>query len=384
MNRLFAMTIAGSLFFGVSAHAGDINPPAGPIAATHKTLTEVEPRIAISLANTPGDADSLFKITQPGSYYLTGNITGVAGKHGIEIASGGAVSLDLNGFVLAGVVGSLDGVRVAISSGGVHISNGTTRLWGGDGLNLVSALSARVSGVIAQSNAGQGIRAASTALITSCVARSNGSIGISCMDGCTVSDCTIVGSGGMGLVVMSYSAITNCSSSYNESSGISTLAGCTITGCTSGYNLGTGRGIVVTSGCTVSNCTVTQNFDDGIHANDNCTISGNTVRNNGDDGIEIENGNTVSRNTCVGNDTAGDGAGVYTTGIGNRIEDNSLITNRYGLNCSGTDNFIVKNTARGNAGGNFIALGINELAPVITNPGSNGFATMTPWSNVSY
>lgn len=58
-----------------SAEAGDLNPPAGPVSPTHKTLTEIEPRTAISMANTPGDADSLFKITQPGSYYLTGNIT---------------------------------------------------------------------------------------------------------------------------------------------------------------------------------------------------------------------------------------------------------------------------------------------------------------------
>jgi len=59
-------------------NAGDLNPPPGPVASTMKTLSEVEPRIAVNSINTPGDADSLFKITQPGSYYLTGNITGVA------------------------------------------------------------------------------------------------------------------------------------------------------------------------------------------------------------------------------------------------------------------------------------------------------------------
>jgi len=65
---------------GGTASAGDLNPPPGPVAPTMKSLSEVEPRIAINATNTPGDADSLFKITQPGSYYLTGNITGVAGK----------------------------------------------------------------------------------------------------------------------------------------------------------------------------------------------------------------------------------------------------------------------------------------------------------------
>src|SRR5262245_49761975 len=74
--------------------AGDLIPPPGAVSPTMKTLTEVEPRIPINATNTPGDANSLYRITQPGSYHLTGNITGAVGKHGIEIASGG-VTIDL-------------------------------------------------------------------------------------------------------------------------------------------------------------------------------------------------------------------------------------------------------------------------------------------------
>src|SRR5678815_4185257 len=85
---------------------GLLTPPGTP-APTMKTLDQVEPRVAINATNTPGDTDSLFKITQPGSYYLTGNITGVAGKHGIAIAASG-VTVDLNGFDVAGVPGSFD------------------------------------------------------------------------------------------------------------------------------------------------------------------------------------------------------------------------------------------------------------------------------------
>ena len=51
---------------------GPLAPP-GAAAPTTKTLDQVEPRIAINSTNTPGDADSLYKITQPGSSYLTGN-----------------------------------------------------------------------------------------------------------------------------------------------------------------------------------------------------------------------------------------------------------------------------------------------------------------------
>src|SRR5678815_1587099 len=93
---------------------GPLTPPGAP-APTMKTLDQVEPRVAINATNTPGDDDSLFKITQPGSYYLTGNITGVAGKHGIEIAASG-VTLDLNGFDLVGVagMGPFDGVSATV------------------------------------------------------------------------------------------------------------------------------------------------------------------------------------------------------------------------------------------------------------------------------
>src|SRR3989304_4869431 len=69
--------------------AGDLNPPPGPITPTQRT--------PIGANTTPGDADSLFMITQPGSYYLTGNIIGVSGKFGIEINASG-VTLDLMGF----------------------------------------------------------------------------------------------------------------------------------------------------------------------------------------------------------------------------------------------------------------------------------------------
>src|SRR3990170_4156468 len=121
---------------GFFASAGSLTPPAGPITSTMKTLTEVEPRIAINATNTPGDADSLFKITQPGSYFLTGNITGLIGKHGVEIAASG-ITLDLNGFDLVGVAGSLDGVSVTVGSlTNIAVVHGSVRSWGGEGVDL--------------------------------------------------------------------------------------------------------------------------------------------------------------------------------------------------------------------------------------------------------
>ena len=98
-----------------------------------KTLDEVEPRIAINATNTPGDASNTFIISQPGSYYMIGDITGEIGKNGIRISAAG-VTLDLMGFTLDGVAGSLDGVNVSVFRENIVIRNGHIRDWGASGI----------------------------------------------------------------------------------------------------------------------------------------------------------------------------------------------------------------------------------------------------------
>jgi len=41
-----------------------------------KTLDQVEPRTIVNALNTPGDAKSMFVLSQPGSYYLIENLVG--------------------------------------------------------------------------------------------------------------------------------------------------------------------------------------------------------------------------------------------------------------------------------------------------------------------
>lgn len=70
-----------------AATAGPLSPPSGPVTSTSKPLAEVEPRIAVNSTNTPGSATALHVISQPGSYYLPGNLAGDSGKDGILITS---------------------------------------------------------------------------------------------------------------------------------------------------------------------------------------------------------------------------------------------------------------------------------------------------------
>src|SRR5690606_32751390 len=118
--------------------AGPLNPPAAP-NPTMKTLDQIEPRTAINSVNTPGDADSVFRITSPGSYYLTGNVTGVSGDRGIEVAANN-VTIDLNGFALVGVSGALAGIgTVGTAVTGLVITNGTIQSWPGGGISAINA-----------------------------------------------------------------------------------------------------------------------------------------------------------------------------------------------------------------------------------------------------
>ncbi len=87
---------AGTFLTAGRAEAGPLNPPAAPASTPGP-----EPRIAVNAQNTPGNPDNLFRITQPGSYYLTGNIIGQSGRNGIQIAADN-VTIDLMGFALLG------------------------------------------------------------------------------------------------------------------------------------------------------------------------------------------------------------------------------------------------------------------------------------------
>ncbi len=73
------------------ASGGDLTPPPGPVAPTMKTLEQVEPR-------TPIDSLPL-TISQPGSYYLTGNLT--TASFGIFVDAPD-VTIDMMGFSITG------------------------------------------------------------------------------------------------------------------------------------------------------------------------------------------------------------------------------------------------------------------------------------------
>lgn len=348
---------------------GPLSPPGGSVAPTYKTLTEVEPRIAINLTNTAGDADSVYKISQPGSYYLTGNVTGVAGKHGIEITASG-VTLDLMGFDLVGVpgMGAFDGVSVTVGGlTGITVKNGTVRSWGGDGVDLGSNPSGNtVLEIRSSGNAGNGIRVANNCLISKCIASSNTLSGISTGSSCTISECAASSNDAHGITTGLMCTITNCTAPSNALNGINAgssnrINGCTAAGNTIGiqtdfaatisnctaYN-NAERGIEASSGSTISGCTADANRTDGIYA-DRSTIVNCTARLNVRNGISVFAYCLIQSNTTVGNGyLTGDGAGIHTVSGSNRIEGNISTANDRGIEVNFISNFIVRNICADN------------------------------------
>jgi len=281
-----AAGVAAGAFLARPSIAGDLNPPAGPIAPTMKPLDEVEPRIAINAQNTPGDLSSVYRITQPGSYYLTEPLMGVSGRNGISIETG-SVTIDLNGFTVQGVPGSLAGVRTTLSLSRIVVRNGIVRSWGGAGVDLNAG--------------GQG----SGGMIENVVSTLNGGVGIGANINSIVRECVAFSNGGDGVFTAQGSVISRCVSRLNTQRGYFVGPGSVIRECVAESNSGD-AGIAADPDCVVSDCCVAFNISgEGIRATSRCLIRGNQCSNNGSAG------------------GGASGAGIRVTSFGNRIEENN-------------------------------------------------------------
>jgi hypothetical protein len=319
------ITIAASLLASApTTLAGDLAPPAGPVAPTMKTLDQVEPRIPIGPDTTPGDAGATYRITASGSYYLTENLIGEPAKHGIEIEipgpDAGDVTIDLNGMSVIGAPGSLTGI--IRPSARANVANGIVKSWGADGVQVGAGEISRVS---ATNNGQDGIAAFWGSLIHDCIAESNA------RDGVSVGD---------------VSRIDNCVSKVN------------------------GRwGIHADGAVTIADCVIYNNDAGGIEAG-LAHITGNMLFSNAAGGILDRGFSTIAGNTVHGG-----AVGIQAQGDDSRVEGNHVMSCIVGIEAFGANNLIIANSVRSSTTSYAITPG-NPAGDIVTNPINAG-----PWDN---
>lgn len=298
---------------GIAPAAAQLAPPPGPVSPTMKRLDQVEPRTCVN--SLPGSATAVHVISQPGNYVLTGDVLGQDRKSGIEITCDGRVSLDLNGFSLLGVAGSLHGVHVREPGSGLPTGRrqfslvqgpsqgGGISSWGGDGLRISSVDVCDVFGLSITDCGGVACRVSSHDIAMNSIRNIKA---IACGGGGVWVDVTASSGAGGGAGKASFSDLTflscggdalhiRCSSSSTCDVSVERCAASSCAGhgvCVDathgGGGGGGGAGKVSFSDLSISSCT-----GDGVRCvcspewRASCSIDGCDVAQGGSDGVHV-------------------------------------------------------------------------------------------------
>ena len=390
---------------------GLLTPP-GPPAPTMKTLEQIEPRIPIDATRTPGDGAATFRITAPGSYYLTGNLTGESGKIGILVAADN-VTIDLNGFSMIGVGGSR---AITTPPGGsapenTTLRNGTITNWGlavslgnkprvervnftrntsgalacGQAALIVDCIaagnggagfatdgSAVIRSTIVDENAGSGIITGLGAVITNCAANNNGGIGILAGDNSTIRGCSSDNNGATGIAGQHRSTIVDSTAARNGLVGIAALESAIVQRCSASENRGE-AGIRVGNRSQVIECVADKNGNlgsgDGIQANERAMVKRCTATANHRNGIFVLGESIVIENRASENGRGIISAGIFTSfggASGSRIEGNQTRDNFGDGISAGDGDVIIRNTSGNNSSLNFNPASGPNVGPIQT------------------
>ncbi|MFM9958329.1 MAG: right-handed parallel beta-helix repeat-containing protein [Phycisphaerales bacterium] len=400
--RLQRWATASALVFGtISADtlAGPLDPPAGPVAPTMKTLDEVRPGTAIGALP--------YSITVPGAYYLSGNLDFQGSGPAISVDAAD-VTLDLSGFTLSGPgpagLGN-DGVRTGAVGTNFRLCNGSIK-----GFNIgvhapardAQILGVRVSGCF------NGIVAAAV-LVSECSAFENGGVGITTLaslyvipDFGTVSSgaavverCSATANGEAGFLIGEGTLLVDSSASVNKRYGINSTGTCRIQRCSvvgtvfDGEANQPGYGIGLATGSNVTDTTVRSCASGGIFlASSRNAVKGCNVSANGDFGIggpgfanAIANGYYADISDCHVSGHTGYGIALVSDCS---IRNNTVINNAgSGIAMSGGGNRMIGNQCRGNgtAGGSFNFTGqiavFGDRNHIEANACNNG-----PWNGI--
>jgi hypothetical protein len=215
-----AITLPVSLIlnaqFSTVLAQGSLTPPSPP-APVMKSLDQIEPRIPVDAVHTPGNSQSVFVISRPGSYYLTTNLLAPPTLSGITFRTND-ITLDLNGFALVGGGSGGNGVATPVNLTNLVVRNGTIRNFQ-IGIDTTGNRHSLIENVLVTQN-GHGITLGAYSTARSCKALANTSgSGISTENDSLVVGCMTSGCFN-GIVVGNDSVVEDCAAQNNQNYGI--------------------------------------------------------------------------------------------------------------------------------------------------------------------
>lgn len=213
-----ASGLAGLLIFAATS-----------VALASEGRIELNQTCATSGGCVAGDAPGFpITLSTGGSYVLTGNLTVPnQNTHGIQIEAND-VTIDFNGFTLAGpatvpisthvctLPGTGTGVfkPAAANGSGLTLRNGHIRGMGASGIDVDAAL-ARIEGMVVERNCGDGLVVGLGALVIDTQARANGGTGVRVGDAGRIKDSVSDNNGGIGFEMTTASLVSGSVATTN-------------------------------------------------------------------------------------------------------------------------------------------------------------------------
>ena len=366
-------------------------------------------------------------ITQPGCYRVVAPLSFAGLTNGVSIQANG-VTIDLNGFTFVGPGSSSGhGIHQGSAYRDAEVRNGTVRNWQGAvsfGVHL-EGVNNRVVGVraigcgsgifvgdnsrvescvvsgISSTDFGYGISAGQGSGVELCVVHDGDSdivmTGIFLGEGASARRCVVrdlnaspvvYGIAGEGRNIAERCAVGSLQGN-DGAAGIQLADGgevrqCSVQGVSAATAAGGSQGIygngVRVEQCAVYGCGGSSTNGAGIYLFRNGVARENAVRGNRYSGIEAYQDNLVSRNVSGLNGNGSDGAaGVEVTGEGNRIEENHLVLNHYGVRDAATNSFFMRNSLHANTQAGSVA-STNHMPDSLLRPGPDFNALATPYN----
>lgn len=385
----------GLVRLGVQVHRmrGSIHILCGFVLSASLALAG-DGRIEISQSSIP------LTITNSGSYLLTENVTGSSGSNAITIAASD-VSLDLNGFALNGVAGSLSGVAVSGGRINVAIQNGTIRNWGQHGVSAGAASNSAVRKLKVSRNTLDGIILGSGSMVHECLVSDNGVDGIDVSSQSLVTGSASRNNGQYGIKVGDFASVSSSASRENGLSGF--VAGSQSLVIDSAARDNRGHGIEAGEATLVSDCAVYNSHSNGVHATGNgvkaqrissfgnggygidlqasSMVDDSVVRLNTNGGVRVQGRSLVLRNTA---DQTRAGPGFSFLGSAVRVEGNNARASAgAGFTASGSNHFVVLNTAYTNVP-NYSVNATTNRFDLVTDPRQSSSAVQRAWANFAF